>query len=306
MSQALYRQLLADLRKLADVDVGEEWFRDGLLRIGAHDVQIAWVEEDISPLIRLSIVLGHAKEAAQAGVWYQMLVTNFFLGSGVQAGLSLTPLDNRAVMTLHYPIHPDTDRADVLRWIAQAVAQADAVWACLQAQQPITGLPLPPQRPAPSTHAIDAHHYGQLLAAFCDHTQLVDREQFLQEGALQVGGINMQLSYDGLQDPSRLDVRVDLGEVPSLNRQQLWQGLLWNNFLLGSQERLLFSLHPEAEHVVMAMRHAIRPEWTASDLAALLSAMADTARGFWTQLQDVLGPAAQRSLCSAATVGGLV
>lgn len=256
----------------------------GLLRVGGRDLILHHDEASDPGVMHARLDLGQAAPERQEWLWHRLLVSNFSWGDGGVLGFGLTPEENRVVLTVQRAFSAETSGAEAADWLRRIVVCAEAYWSALAAGHSIADI----RSLLPLRHAADASrantpgpvNWDYLMDGFCSHAGLIERDQFLRDGTLEVAGINMLLRHDA-NIPSRFEVRIDLGRDPDLQRDKLWQGLLFNNFILGLNGRALFGLQPDHEHVVLALQQDLLSDTSPADIAELLAAMSANAGTFW-------------------------
>ena len=139
---------------------------------------------------------------------------------------------------------------------------------------------------------MDKHRYTCLLEEMCEHIGLDHREHFLRTGLLRVGATDMLLQYDDLQDPQYLQIRIDCGEADNIDREYLWRKLLNCNFVWGQGGYLVFSVIPDNDHVVLALKHTLRENITGRELADWLAFAAAESAMQWKHILQACNTAA--------------
>ena len=289
MKQSEYARLLKQMCEHLGLPDAATLLKTGLLRVGGHDLLLHYDEMAEPDVIQARLDMGAVDTDQRDWMWYRLLVSNFEWGANGILGWSLTPEGDHVTVTAQYPFDVQTTGAALAGWLRNFVACTEAYWRLLPSQRPVADIPwlvslqrvvLPAQLKVTS--------WETLIEAFCDHVDLAERGHLLNGGdTLTVDGVDMLLRHDKAA-PGRFEVRVDLGFDIVISREKLWQGLLWNSFLLGSSGRVLFSVHPDRDSVVLTLQQNLPAEATAEEFVELLHAIAGNAKNFWSEARAAL------------------
>lgn len=264
----------------------------GLLRVGGHDLLLQYDEEAEPDVVQARLDMGTVDQDLREWMWYRLLVSNFEWGLNGILGWSLTPDGDHVILTAQHPLDAQFNGVALASWLRNLVACADAYWHALPSRRPVAEI----RSLAPLQHVTlpaqpGATSWVTLIEAFCEHVGLAERQHLLTEGdTLAVDGIDMLLRHDQAA-PGRFEVRIDLGMDIAIPRKTLWRGLLWNNFVMGLGGRVLFSIRPEPETVVLALQQDLPDEATAKEFAELLRVIAGNAKSFWVEARTAIARA---------------
>ncbi|MGS0740739.1 hypothetical protein ACVBEF_02715 [Glaciimonas sp. GG7] len=289
MTQSDYERLLVQMCEHSGVQDVARLHQTGLLRVGGHDLLLQ-VDAMAAPgILQGRLDMGMADQDQREWIWYRLLVSNFEWGGYGILGFSLTPDDNHVILTAQYPFDAHTTGAALAGWLRSLVACADAYWAALPSQRPVADIQsLTPLQRVTLPARPDAIDWKILVATFCDHIGLAEREYLLNDAdTLSVDGVDMLLRH-GKTAPDRFEVRIDLGMETTLPREKLWQGLLWNNFVMSAGGRVLLSVHPVRDTVLLTLQQDLPVEAMAEDFSGLLHALAGSAKTFWIEAHSGL------------------
>jgi hypothetical protein len=130
--------------------------------------------------------------------------------------------------------------------------------------------------------------YRELAQEICECAGLPPDDPFIESGMLNINGWDTLLFYDEEFDPECLQIRVDLGELPSASEasQAIMLSLLSTNFVYGLGGLSVFSVNPRDGHIILTTQNAIGVSTTAQDILAFLQESVGQARDRW---QEVLG-----------------
>lgn len=263
----------------------------GLLRVGGQDVLLQYDEVTDPDVLHARLDMGTADQDQREWMWYRLLVSNFEWGTNGILGWSLTPEGDHVILTAQHPFDAHFTGVDLARWLRNLVACAGAYWHALPSRRPADIRSLLPVQYVTLPARPSAASWPTLIEAFCDHVGLAEREHLLNgEDTLAIDGIDMLIRHDKAA-PGRFEVRIDLGMDIVMSRETLWQGLLWNNFVMGSGGRVLFSVCPEREAVVLTLQQDLPGDATAEDFAELLRIIAGNAKSFWVEARTAMSRA---------------
>jgi hypothetical protein len=292
MKQLEYARLLKQMCEHLGLPDAATLLETGLLRVGGYDLLLHYDEMSEPDVIQARLDMGALDKDQREWMWYRLLVSNFEWGANGTVGWSLTPEGDHVTVTAQYPFDVQTTGAALAGWLRNLVACTEAYWRVLPSQQPVADIlslvslqrvVLPAQPQAASWEA--------LIEALCTHVGLTERDHLLNNGQmLAVDGVDMLLRHDKAA-AGRFEVRIDLGMDIVTSRETLWQGLLWNNFVVGLTGRVLFSVHPDRDAVVLTLQQDLPAEVNAEDFVELLQAIAGNAKNFWSEARAALGRA---------------
>ncbi len=293
MKQFDYENLLTQMCEHLGLPDAAALRQSGLLLVGGHDLFLQYDEVGESGVIQARLDMGMVAPDQREWVWYRLLVSNFEWGTNGVLGWGLTPDGDHAALAAQYPVAPHTTGVDLANWLRKLVACADAYWQALHEQRSIAGI----LSLAPLQHVVfpalpGAANWDGLVEAFCDHVGFRDRTRLLADGdTLAVEGVDMLLRHDKEVAPGRFEVRVDLGMEILASREKLWQGLLYSNFLMGNGGRMMFSVHPERDAVVLTFQQDLPVDATGEEFAELLRTIAGHVKGFWIEVRSMVSRA---------------
>ena len=147
----------------------------------------------------------------------------------------------------------------------------------------------PPVRNMPRLQGLVFDRYGweQLLRELAQRLAHPNPERFVQNGFFQQDTLAMQLFYVDAR-PTHFELRVDLGPIPpQANASAVLKAMLSHNHFQGEESGIWWALHPEENHVVMVLDHALSTEdaWfeapRAHDFHGLLQETASQCQVFW-------------------------
>jgi hypothetical protein len=135
---------------------------------------------------------------------------------------------------------------------------------------------------------MNQERYRELAREICKCAELPPDDAFMESGMLNIDGWDTLLFYDEEFDPERLQIRIDLGEMPSSPGapQVVMLSLLSTNFVYGLGGLSVFSINPSDGHIVLTTQHMIDMRTSAQDILAFLREAVGQARGLW---EEVLG-----------------
>lgn len=289
MTPADHHRLLQQLCEALGLDDVALLQQTGLLNVGGLELALTFDAPHAADRLQARLDLGTVAAHQREWIWYRLLVSNYEWGADGTVCWSLTPGDNRAMLTAQHPFDALTTGADVAQWLRQVMVCGQAHWQALPSRTAVGDLPSLASlrrvcRPVPP----GPDRWVTLMQAFCERAGLPLQTGLLQgEGTLRVDGVDMLLRRDAAT-PDRFEVHLDLGmEVPG-SREQLWQGLLWSNHLMGATERLSFSVHPQHDAVVFTLQQDMPERPCVAEFTELLRALAGRAKGFWGDAREAL------------------
>lgn len=285
MNRSDYERVLTHLCKHLGLS-STALLKAGLLCVGDRNLLLHYDAKHEPNFIQARLDMGVIAPDQEEWLRYRLLVSNFEWGANGTVGWSLLPENDHVILTAQYLFDPHTSGPALAGWLRKVVSCAQAYWQALPSERPVgairflVSLHQPPiQLPVISA---EPTRWEQLITMFCDHVGL-ERESLLSgSDTLAVDGVDMLLRHDQAF-PDRFEIRIDLGMETTIKRELLWQGLLWNNFLLGAGGRLLFGVHPHRDAAVLAMQQDLPAELNAADFADLLRAVAKSAKAFWEE-----------------------
>lgn len=292
MTSSDYKTLLAQLYDQLGVLDAQTLGDKGALCVEGINLVLRHDENATPHTLCARLHMGPAMPEKKEWIWYCLLVSNFLWGGNGTVCWGLSPSGNRVILTVQCPTYAMTSGKALAHWLRTIVACAKEYWPALSTGCPVTKLPslLPLQHALSRTAAMD-HSVGcwrQLVGALCEHVGL-EKPDPLQDGSvsLKVRGVDMLLEHNRTV-ADHFEIRLDLGMNTGLRREQLWQGLLWNNFLTGIDGIVTLSVHPDRDAVVMSMQQDMPTDANAPDLAELLVAIAGDASNFWAETNAAL------------------
>lgn len=302
MTPADHDRLLQPLCEALGLDDVAKLRHMGLLNVGGLDLRLTFDAQTAPDRLQAQLDLGTAAAHEREWVWYRLLVSNHEWGANGTLGWSLTPGDNRAMLTAQHPFDAHTTGVDVAEWLRQVVVCGQAHWQALPSRHALGALPsLATLRRVRRPVSPGPDHWVTLMQAFCTRAGLDHQADLLAgSGTLRVDGVDMLLRRDAAT-PDRFEVHLDLGMEGVRSREMLWQGLLWSNFVMGAKECLSFSVHPQHGVVVLTLQQDMPEQPCAAEFTELLHALAGRAKAFWddTRLALSQGEAAARAVEAA-------
>lgn len=289
MTPADHHRLSQQLCGALDLDDVAMLQQTGLLNVGGLELALTFDAQNAADRLQAQLDLGTAAAHQREWIWYRLLVSNYEWGADGSLCWSLTPGDNRAMLTAQHPFDARTTGSDVAQWLRQVMVCGQAHWQALPSRNAVGHLPsLAPLRRGCRLAQPGTDHWVALMRAVCERAGLDHQTELLQgSGTLRVDGVDMLLRRDAAT-PDRFEVHVDLGmEVPG-SRERLWQGLLWSNHLMGVSEHLSFSAHPLRDAVVLTLQQAMPEQPCAAEFTELLHALAARAKAFWRDTREAL------------------
>lgn len=299
MTKSDFQHLLTQLVECLGLAEGDSLCATGVLQLAGHDLHLIHDEVNRPHILQVRLNMGSVAPDRCEWMWYRLLVSNFEWGAAGTLGWGLAPENNHVFLDALCPQQATGSGADLATWLRQLLAAAEVHWRAMLSRQPVADIDsLALLRPAVSSTPAEAGRWDSLIGAFCRYAGLSEHHEPLRDGRhmLVVDGVDMLLRHDPFTHDG-FAVVIDLGMDVVLTRETLWQGLLWNNFLVGSSERVLFSVHPSRDAVVLSMLQYMPAHTNAMDFADLLSDIAGHATGFWMEARSAIGKAeaAQRA-----------
>lgn len=133
----------------------------------------------------------------------------------------------------------------------------------------------------------DRYRWEQLLRELAHRLAHPHPEKFVQNGLFQQNTLAMQLFYVD-ERPTHFELRVDMGPIPQqANTSAVLKAMLSHNHFQGEESGIWWALHPENNHVVMVLDHALSTEETrfeaprAPELYDLLQETSSQCQAFW-------------------------
>lgn len=292
MKQSDYDRLLIQMGEYLGIHEVAPLQSIGLLRVGGRDLLFQYDEVAEPDAIQARLDMGTVNQDQRDWMWHRLLLSNFEWGTNGILGWSLTPDGDHVILTAQHPFDAQFTGVALANWLRNLVACADAYWLALPSRRPVAEIrSLAPLLRATLPARPGATSWATLIEAFCEHVCLAERQYLLTDGdTLTVDGIDMLLRHDQAA-PGRFEVRIDLGMEFAIPRETLWQGLLWNNFVMGLGGRVLFSVRPEPETVVLALQQDLPGDATAEEFAELLRVIAGNAKTFWIEARTTIARA---------------
>lgn len=260
---------------------------DGRLRIDGRELQLQHDEEEPDGL-RVRMDMGAVPENDRDRIWHRLLVSSHEWGADGLIGWSLSPDSGHVVLTAQHPLGACPVAGDLMGWLRQWIAAAQADWHALKAEDEVSSirslaaLPRAAWPPAMDTTA----DWASLVHAFADHVGLPQRHGLLNEGdTVAVNGVDMRLRHHPAA-PGRFEIQMNLGRDARIARERQWHGLLVSNFVLGATGRVLFGVHPVSDAVVMRMQQDLPVDADGKGLLDLLQVLASHAQRFWSDACD--------------------
>lgn len=298
MTPADHHRLLHQLCDALGLDGVATRRRTGRLTVDGLELALAFDAPNAADRLQVRLDLGTAAAHEREWLWYRLLVSNYEWGADGRLCWSLTPGDNRTVLTAQHPFDALTTGVEVAQWLRQLVVCAPAHWQALRSRHAMGDLPsLAVLRRVPRAAPPGPDPWEALMRAVCERAGLDPQTELLQgAGSLRVDGVDMLLRRDAAT-PDRFEVHLDLGMEVLASRERLWQGLLWNNHVMGAIERLSFSAHPLHDAVVLSLQQDMPEQPCAAEFIGLLHALAARAKAFWGDTREALslGEAAGRA-----------
>lgn len=117
-------------------------------------------------------------------------------------------------------------------------------------------------------------------------TNIQDAVTLVENGQISVGGLDVLLFYDEEFDPNRLQIRVDLQELPVLGKsaEALLTALMIGNYSFGMGGLFVFGINPLDGHVVLTIQQEIDNETTGRSLLDALQKTVMQAKSQWQQV----------------------
>jgi len=133
---------------------------------------------------------------------------------------------------------------------------------------------------------METRQFHAWLRDFAQAASLPDPDRLVADGLIRVDGMDMLIYHDE-SFPDILQLRIDFGPVPETHpKDQLFNALLAANFVFAGV--CAFSVHPEAQHVVLTLQQPLDPYMTGTILMGNLQDSAIQAKQSWEQVLDSL------------------
>lgn len=290
MKTSDFHRLLADMCAQLGLGKGKGLQNAIQLRVGGHDMLLQHDESHHPNALQARVDLGPVPENKREWGWFRLLTSNHRWGANGVVGWSLAPQGNHVTMTVLHPFDPFTTAAEVVLWLHTLEAAAQLHWELLLSESGMPDIALLTSLACPSRpfSAENTAPWVEAVDALCASLNTMQRDALLADGfAFEMGGMPMLLRHDAAV-PGQFQVHVNLGLEIAGTREQLWQGLLWNNFLMGTGGRMLFSAHPMKDLILLTFQQDIPLSPDGDDFVTLLRSLAEHARNFWADARQTV------------------
>lgn len=281
-------QLLTQLGQHVGMKDVPRFLANRLLRVDGHDLSLAFDDSAQPGILQARLDLGCMAAAQQERLCHRLLLGNFEWSGFGAFGWSLAPEGNLVVFSARFRFDAWTTGVELAQWLRRLIVCAATYWRELQGPQAVPDIhalaPLMTEA-SPLSNSASEHKWMQLVeeVVHLRATGSLKGDAYSENVAVSIDGVSMLLRHHhGASD--RFEVRVDLGPGQHLQRKHLWLGLLWSNFMLGTAEDALLSVHPRNDRVILMLQQGIPPDATARALMELLQSIAASSRDFWSQV----------------------
>jgi hypothetical protein len=131
---------------------------------------------------------------------------------------------------------------------------------------------------------MDQQQYSELCRSTCLSLEISDTECLTNEGFLFIDGIRIQMMFDEVFSNYCILCITDIGEIPSLFKEKIFESLLMLNFLTGGKTTGVYAIDPISQRASFVVTLINPDSLSASDLADLLRCYASRS----LQLQKTL------------------
>jgi hypothetical protein len=117
---------------------------------------------------------------------------------------------------------------------------------------------------------MDQQQYAELCRSTCLALEISDTECLTNEGFLFIDDIRIQMIFDDFSSNDCILCITDIGEIPSLLKEKIFESLLMLNFLTGGKTTGVYAIDPISQRACFVVTLINPDSLSASDLADLL------------------------------------
>jgi hypothetical protein len=111
----------------------------------------------------------------------------------------------------------------------------------------------------------------------------INTDLLMEDGRINVDGLDMLLRYDEEFNPNLLQVRISFGPLPQQHRLMLLTALMCENYVWGYGGTCGFSVNPDSFNIVLTVQLRLSEEFSAQDLWQGLSTLAHNGHSLWDE-----------------------